>query len=124
MLALFIWTASKAQTGCDSCILVKPQTFDFLIRQNVLAKQYQLDNIILKSQIANCNIRLTYKDSIILKKDEIIDINRQQVELINISLDQANKIIKKERKQIALLKVGIFTISAVGIVGITYFIIH
>lgn len=104
--------------------MVCPDVFDYLIKQDIKAKYYYSENSILVSQIANCNTRLVFKDSIISKKDQIIDISNQESELMKISLDQANKIIKKERKQIALLKVGVFTISAVGIAGITYFIIH
>lgn len=103
---------------------MKPDTFDFLISQNVKEQQCEQDRINLQAENGNLKFQLWEADS--LKKDisNTLLIANQENGLMKTVLDQDDLKIKKQKRQITGLKVGCVSIGILGVVSTIYFMVH
>jgi hypothetical protein len=108
-------TLIHSQVNCDSSISVCPKVFDYLIKQDVYAKQYKDENLILKYKIIKHEQENSEYNVIIKAKNDIIIADSMEVAIKDEHISDLNLIVKFNKNKIKRLKVGVFSISAVGL---------
>lgn len=113
---------SKGQ--CDSAISLCPKTFDYLIKQDVLAKKYYQESINLLILNGSLKSELSIKDSLVLDKEKVIDYLALQSTLYDTHLQRIEKSLSAEKRKVKVWK-GLSLLTAIaGSVATGYFIIH
>ncbi len=120
MLGSVIWTLSNGQTVCDSSIAVCPKTFDYFIRQDILAKKYYVDNNKLSAQIKVLKYELVQSDSTKKSTSNILRITKEEGALTQKSLTLLNLKYDKVVRQVNWLKFGCVSLAVAGIVTTVY----
>lgn len=123
LLAVIIRTALHGQFQ-DSSIAVQPHVFDYLIMQDVKAQKCAVENINFRAEISNLGFQLKETKLVLQTTSDILRITNEEKGLLNETIILKDRVIKKQSRQIAGLKIGCFSVGVLGAVSTIYFIVR